>query len=367
MEKTYRVAVIGRTKRGNYGHGLDKVWLDVDQAKLVAVADEDPAGLKEASQRLGVKAAYSDYRQMLEKERPQIVSVAPRWLDCHHDMVLACAEYGASIFLEKPMARTLAETDAMIDACTRSHVKLAIAHQTRYSPKIQVAKDLISAGRLGKVVELRGRGKEDRRGGGEDLWVLGTHIFDLIRIFGGEASWCQALVTEGGRPVKRSDVYQGKEGIGALAADRVEAMYGLEGGVTAYFASHRECAGRPTRFGLDIMGSEGILQIHTGYLADMKLLRDSSWSPGQTGSKWVDVSSAGEGKPEPMKDLKSHGGNILIARDLIRAIEEDREPLGGIWHARGATEMIVAVFESHRQGGPVKFPLENRQNPLTML
>ena len=115
------------------------------------------------------------------------------------------------------------------------------------------------------------------------------------------------------------------------------------------------------------MGSEGILQVHTGYLADLKLLRDSSWSPGQTGSKWVDVSSAGEGTPEPMKDLKSHGGNILIAKDLIRAIEEDREPLGGIWHARAATEMIVAVFESHRQGGPVKFPLENRNNPLTML
>ena len=99
--KKYRVAVIGRTKRGNYGHGLDKVWLDVDQAELVAVADEDPAGLKEASQRLGVKAAYSDYRQMLEKERPQIVSVAPRWLDCHHDMVLACAEH--AILLPFPL------------------------------------------------------------------------------------------------------------------------------------------------------------------------------------------------------------------------------------------------------------------------
>lgn len=365
--KKYRVAVIGRTGRGNYGHGLDTVWLHINQAELVGVADEDPAGLKKVSERLGVKAAYSDYREMLEKERPQIVSVAPRWLDCHHDMVLACAEYGASIFLEKPMCRTLEEADAMVDACARSHVKLAIAHQTRYSPKIKTAKELIATGRLGKVLELRGRGKEDRRGGGEDLWVLGTHVFDLIRIFGGEPVWCHSLVTEGGRPVKRSDVYEGNEGIGALAADRVEAMYLLDSGLTAYFASHRACAGKPSRFGLEIMGSEGIFQMHTGHLPEMKLLRDSSWSPGKTGAKWVDVSSAGEGKPEPLEDKKSLGGNILIVEDLIQAIEEDREPLGGAWHARAATEMIIAIFESHRQGRPVKFPLENRKNPLAML
>ena len=196
MSEKYRVAVIGRTNRGNYGHGLDTVWLAMDQAELVAVADEDKQGLQEAKTRLGVKAGYSDYREMLRQERPQIVSVAPRWLDCHHDMVLACAEYGASIFLEKPMCRTLAEADAMVQACERSHVKLAIAHQTRYSPKIQVIKDLIAEGRLGRVLEFCGRGKEDRRGGGEDLWVLGTHIFDLMRIFGGK----RPLVLRPGHP-----------------------------------------------------------------------------------------------------------------------------------------------------------------------
>src|SRR2546429_457623 len=72
----YRVAVIGRTGRGNYGHGLDLVWRDFKNVTVVAVADDNEAGRAAAAKRLGVKNAYADYRQMLTKERPQIVAVA---------------------------------------------------------------------------------------------------------------------------------------------------------------------------------------------------------------------------------------------------------------------------------------------------
>ena len=58
---------------------------------------------------------------------------------------------------------------------------------------------------------------------------------------------------------------------------------------------------------------------------------------------------------------------MTAVKDLIAAIEEGREPQCNLHQARTATEMIVSVFESHRQGGPVKFPLKNRKNPLTML
>ena len=54
-------------------------------------------------------------------------------------------------------------------------------------------------------------------------------------------------------------------------------------------------------------------------------------------------------------------------QSILAAIEEQREPLCSVYEARGAIEMIVAVFESHRQGKPVSLPLENRENPLTML
>jgi len=66
---------------------------------------------------------------MLEKERPEIVSVAPRWLDCHRDMAVACAEFGANVFLEKPMCRTLAEADEVVAAFEKKGLKLALANR----------------------------------------------------------------------------------------------------------------------------------------------------------------------------------------------------------------------------------------------
>jgi predicted dehydrogenase len=176
----YRVAVIGRTGRGKYGHDMDVDWRDLPNVEIVADADDNEAGRAAAAKRLGARNAYADYRRMLQKERPQIVSVAPRYLDCHRDMVVACAEAGASILLEKPMCRTLAEADEMVAACERHHVKLAVAHQKRYGPRLQRVRELIADGQLGEILELRGRGKEVARGGGQDLMVLGTHIFDLI-------------------------------------------------------------------------------------------------------------------------------------------------------------------------------------------
>lgn len=69
-------------------------------------------------------------------------------------------------------------------------------------------------------------------------------------------------------------------------------------------------------------------------------------------------------KPEPLGDTGLHGGNLLIARDLLRAIDENREPESSIYDARAATEMILAVFASHREGRPVALPLERREHPL---
>jgi predicted dehydrogenase len=92
---------------------------------------------------------------MLDKERPHIVSVAPRWLDCHCDMVLACAEYGCHVFLEKPICQTLEQADEMVAALEKKNLKLAIAHQTRYSPTLEHARRLITDGVLAQVTQLQ--------------------------------------------------------------------------------------------------------------------------------------------------------------------------------------------------------------------
>ena len=366
MADMVRVAVIGRTGRGDYGHGLDTVWADVPGTTVVAVADDDREGLAKAAKRLGVDRAYADYRQMLDEVKPDIVTIATRWADQHRDMTVAAAERGVHIFMEKPYCRTPAEADEIVAACERTHTRLAIAHQTHYSPKIDVVRRLIAEGKIGRVLEFRGRGKEDQRGGGEDLFVLGSHIMDLIRVFGGEPQWCCGTVLTDGRPVGRDDVWEGPEGLGPLAGDSIRAMFGMPEGQTAYFNSHRN-AGNGARFALVICGSLGMIEIQTGSLPSVKYLEDATWSPGRSGAAWQDVSSAGVGVREPLTDSSAHAGNKAAALDLIAAIRENRDTKCSAYDARATIEMIMAVFDSHRLGGPVKFPLANRQNPLAML
>jgi len=366
-ERRYKVAVIGRTGKGNYGHGLDVVWNDIDQAEIVAVADEDAKGRAAAAGRLKAPGAYADYRRMLDKERPQIVSVAPRWLDCHRDMVLACAGFGCHVFLEKPMCQTLKQADEMIAAFEQKGLKLAIAHQTRYSPSLRHVKRLVSDGVLGDIVEFRGRGKEDRRGGGEDLMVLGTHVMDLMRFFAGDPKWCFARVSEDGKPVARSEVRNGAEGIGPLAGDEIHAVYRFGEAKMGYFSTHRAGHGAAKRFGLQLFGTKGIVTMTTGALPEIWCVEDPSWQPGESKARWKRVTSTGIDKPETLSDRSHALGNRLIALDLIRAIETDTQPGGSMYDGRAALEMIMAVYESHRLGKPVGLPLKNREHPLSLL
>jgi predicted dehydrogenase len=364
MARNYRVAVIGRTGKGNYGHGLDVVWKDIPNATVVAVADPDDKGRAAAAKRLGVANAYADYRTMLEKEKPQIVSVADRYLDLHRDYVVACAQAGASIFLEKPLCRTLAEADEMVKAVQTHHVKLAISHQTRYSPRITKLKELLAEGVLGDLVELRGRGKEDKRGGGEDLLILGTHIMDLMRFLVGDAAWCVAQVTQGGKPATKADVRPGGEGIGGILGDRIHATYGFKNALVGTFGTLVAKHGSDRRFALGVYGTRGFAIMGTGAMPAVWLCEEESWT-GRTG-KWQAVSSAGLGKPEPIKITGGlHQANVWIVQDLIEAIEKDREPRGGIHDGRAALEMIHGVYASHRAGGPVTLPLKERTHPLS--
>ncbi|UCG48011.1 MAG: Gfo/Idh/MocA family oxidoreductase [Phycisphaerales bacterium] len=363
----YRVAVIGRTGKGNYGHGLDVVWKDIERTEIVAVADEDPKGLAAAAKRLNGPRAYANYRRMLEKERPRIVSVAPRWLDCHRDMVLACAEFGCHVFLEKPMCQSLEQADKMVAAMEKKNLKLAIAHQSRYSPALKHVQKIIAGGKLGDIVELRGRGKEDRRGGGEDLMVLGTHIMDLMRFFAGEPKWCFARVTDGGKPVTRELVRDGAEGIGPLAGDEIHAMYRFAQPTMGYFSTHRARYGAARRFGLQIYGTKGIVTITTGAVPEIWFVEDPSWQPGRSRAGWKRISSNGIDRPETLSDPGHSLGNRPVALDLLHAIETDTQPRGSMYDGRAALDMILAVYESHCKERPVKLPLENRKHPLTLL
>ena len=116
----------------------------------------------------------------------------------------------------------------------------------------------------------------------------------------------------------------------------------------ATFGTHKASHGVGDRFGLTIYGTKGVIQLTTGSLPPVYFLDDPSWFPGRSKMAWQEITSAGLGKPETLKDGGLGMGNVWIAKDLIEAIEKDRQPLGSMYDGRAALEMILAVYESHR-------------------
>ena len=369
-DKRWRVAVIGHTGRGDYGHGLDTMWLKLPETEVVAVADADAKGLAKAQTKLPGAKPFADYREMLAQTTPEIVAIAPRHVDQHRDMALAAIEAGVrGIYMEKPFCPTPAEADEIVAACQRHGVKLAVAHRNRYHPALPMVERLVREGRIGQLLEMRGRGKEDARGGVQDLWVLGSHVFNLMNFFGGRPLACSATLLQDGRPATRADVHDGAEGIGPIAGNALHARFEMERSVPAYFDSIAKAGVAEANFGLQLIGTQGIIDLRIDVHPIAHLVPGNPFMPTQEPRPWIPISSAGAGEPEPIADCGSQvAGHLFAARDLLTAISEDRPALCDAEAGRTTIEMICAVLESHRLDSQrVPLPLKMRQDSLTLL
>ncbi|MFM7291496.1 MAG: Gfo/Idh/MocA family protein [Planctomycetia bacterium] len=374
MAAPLRAAAIGRTGRGDWGHAIDQLWAGTEGVKLVAVADESAEGLAKAVERNGLDAsqpgvAFRDWKTMLAEVKPDIVAICMRHIDCHAEMAIAAAEAGVKgIFMEKPFVRTLAEAEAVIAACRKAGSKLSLAYVNRHSPAYAAARDLVEEGRIGKVLEIRARGKEDARGGGEDLVVLGCHVLDMMVDLGGQQKWCEAVVTQGGRPITRADAKDGPEGIGLIAGDAISAMFGLADGPVGYFASVRDAGAKQPNFGLTVLGTKGAIHIRPdhvphAYLREAPLWRvdkDFPWKP--IGAEGVESSPANA--PEVDRAAERTGWGRRAAVDLVDAVLEDREPETGMYAGRTVLDMTTAVYASAVAGSRVTWPVAVGGNPL---
>ncbi len=352
---TYRAAAIGRTGRGNWGHGLHLGFLGHGNIEVVAVADEDEGGRLKAQGELAAPRAYADYVQMLREQAPDIVSVGPRWPDCHLEMVLACIEAGAHVYCEKPMTWNLEEGDQIVAAADAAGKKVAVAHQGAYLPQVHRIKTALNTGCIGQVQQLRAHGKQDRRGGGEDMIVLGTHLFNMMRFFVGDVAWISAHVMAEGRELEIADIAESAEPIGPIAGDAVESYFAFKNGVSGFFTSRRDQPGSGQHFALEIIGSEGVLSLRSGTGNEAMIYPHPVFRPADGEQRWVQLDEVVD---EPLS-----AGNGLAIADLIGAMEEDREPLSSARDAVAALEMILGAYEAQIKGGRVLMPMQ-RLHPL---
>jgi predicted dehydrogenase len=355
----FRCAIIGHTGRGDYGHDVVVIFNDRDDCQVVGLADPDEAGRKKAAERCKPARQYADYREMLEKEKPQLVAVAPRHTDQHVAMCLAAFDAGSHVFMEKPIASSPAECDEILAAADRAKRKLVVAHQMRMAPRVVRLKKELAGGLIGDLLQIDAWGKQDAsRAGGEDMMVLGTHLFDLMRHFLGDVQWCTARVLRKGKDITKSDARTPSEAIGPVAGDEVFAQFAFADGANGTFNSRAKMRETTGAWGIELTGSKGAVRLLTAVEPHVLVLKAGTWSPAGRADKW-----------EPLEGKAGADGQFPIANrrlvdDWIDAIRKDREPICSGRNAAAAVEMVMGVYAAALSKSRVELPLKDRRHPL---
>lgn len=364
---TRTAAIIGHTGAGNFGHRMDLVFNGLPNVKVVAVADPSDAGRAKAEANSKAVRGYANYREMLAKEKPDLVAVAPRWSGEHHAMTMAALEIGAHVYLEKPFTMTLAEADEILQLATKKQRKIAVAHVTRIAPIVIRLQQALKEGLIGDVLEIHSVGKMGSRAGGQDMMVLGLHVFDLVRLFGGEVAWCHARIRQGGRAAKLIDAKESpSDRVGPVVGDDIHAQFAMDSGINATFRSRRGLEKAAGPFGMKIIGSQGVIRFKSGVAPVISHLAGPSRIASTRTETWKNwtggVNPADEAEFDGLTGYDA--AHRRVVRDWLLAIEQNREPLASGYRAMKAIEMAHGVFQSGIAGRRVEFPLANRDHPL---
>lgn len=357
----FTVAIIGHTGRGGYGHYLDRAFQGVEGTRVVALADPDEAARERVRAIYGSPVGYADYREMLARERPDITVVASREIGDHHQIVMDVARSRSHVYLEKPVAASLAEVDDMIHACEAYDLTLVVAHPWRGHPPIQqVAIPAIRSGRIGEPRLARIYGMGGRHGGNELFIDLAPHFFDFLWQLFGMPSWCQAHITQDGRTSTPADLRQGDEGMGLVAGNGISAYYQWDT-FAANFESY-EGDGREIPYRIDIHGTEGTLSI-PGPMSN----EPDIWvhplvnPPVRDDDRWEVIPA--DPPPSDDKWVRSHHRMAASMVARLRGENPHWELVDG-YQARRCLEMALLAHASHISGSRVAPPMVGGRNPF---
>ncbi|HNZ83835.1 MAG TPA: Gfo/Idh/MocA family oxidoreductase [Candidatus Pacearchaeota archaeon] len=152
MLKKINVAVIGT---GNMGRNHVRVYSEMKNCKLIAICDIDFDTMNKISQEFHCKG-YLDYKEMLEKEKIDAVSIAVP-TKSHKEIAVYCLNKNINTFLEKPIAYTTQEANEILKVANQSKGKFTVGHIERFNPAVLQLDKLVKKGRLGKILSINAK------------------------------------------------------------------------------------------------------------------------------------------------------------------------------------------------------------------
>lgn len=147
-----RVGVIGTGAIAKYRHLPE--YSVRDDVEIVALCDIIKEKAVKNGKKFGVDRLYTDYKEMIQNEKLDAVSVClPNYL--HAEVTLYALNHGLHVLVEKPMATSLKEADEMIKTAKKQNLVLMVGQNQRLAPMHVLAKKIIDSGMLGKVNTFR--------------------------------------------------------------------------------------------------------------------------------------------------------------------------------------------------------------------
>lgn len=325
MSSKYRVGIIGC---GRIAPAHVASYRAVDGYDLVAVADVKREAGEGLCSKHGLDVSlYDDYREMLAKEHLDVVTVAT-WAGSHAEITVAAAAAGVKgILCEKPMAPSMGEAQAMIDACDEYGVKLAIGHQHRFDPSWNRGKELIAQGAIGQPLLALCKVTDG-------LLNNGTHYIDGIRYILGDPAPQWTI----GQVERRTDRYERGEPI----EDCLVGVIAFAGGAQALVeVDLPKVEGEPA-WPLTFIGTQG--RVEVGW-KDLTLINASGKQ------QWAFAT-----------DESSH---VRQAREYKRwldgEIDDYRDSADKAVHT---VAVMMSIYESVQGRGVANFPLAGKESPL---
>jgi predicted dehydrogenase len=315
---------------------------------------------------------YADYDEMLNREPLDVVIVSTH-ANLHHAPVLAAARRGIHVLCEKPIALTLREADEMVAACAAAGITLSVNHLKRGSRGNDLVRGLLQDGTIGTLYLIRGEAK-GRRWAGSELMEMGTHLFDWLRDLAGDPVWLFAHVVQGDHAAGRSDIVHSldlpyrERDCGLVLGERAFCSLGLAAGLHADIGFLAQPSDQDVGYGFDFCGTEGTLAVRRSVGTEIFLQRGHHRGPlGAQPWERVPVDEA-EGLAPPTSAVDKPGIRLACQRRLLRnlltAIIDEREPSPSGRDGLAALELVMAVWQSQREGRPVTLPLAHREHPL---
>ena len=271
--KKVKYGVIGL---GWFGEKHLEALSAVPNIELHALCTRNPARLAEVAAKFGAKQTFTDYRAMLTDPELEAVSIVTMW-DQHAAPAIAALEAGKHVFLEKPMASTVADCDAIVDAAHAATGNFMVGHICRFNPRYAAAKEAVAAGRIGKIISMYARRNLPAWVGATVLDKIGpiigdcVHDTDLMFWFSGSRAITAFAQTVRVREHAHPDLGQ--------------VMYRLESGASCILEAVW-CLPDSTPFQIDerleVIGTEGTISIHDTHPNLMIVDKDGARCPDTT-------------------------------------------------------------------------------------